>query len=417
MKVLVIGSGAREHAIVWKLSQSPKISKLFCAPGNAGIADLAECVDIKAEDIDGMLRFALENKIDLTVVGPEIALVKGVVDLFEQNGLRIFGPNKKAAQLEGSKIFAKDFMKKYKIPTARYKTYNNFEKAIAELKDFDLPMVIKADGLAAGKGVIIAQTRQEAVEAIFDIMGDMKFGEAGKTIVVEEFLQGKEVSVLAFVDGNMSIPMVSAQDYKRAQDGDKGLNTGGMGAVSPALHYSLEVEKLVNKNIIYNTIQALKAEGISYKGVLYFGLMLTKDGPKVLEFNVRFGDPETEVLLTRLQSDLLNIICSVVDGELNQADIKWSQEKAVCVVMASGGYPEQYEIGCEIMGIETAEAEAKIFHAGTKLIDNKLVTAGGRVLVISALGSDYEAARAKAYTAAEKLSFQDMHYRKDIGIN
>jgi phosphoribosylamine--glycine ligase len=417
MKVLVIGSGAREHAIVWKLSQSPQISKLFCAPGNAGIADLAECVDIKAEDIDGMLRFALENKIDLTVVGPEIALVKGVVDLFEQNGLRIFGPNKKAAQLEGSKIFAKDFMKKYKIPTARYKTYNNFEKAIAELKDFDLPMVIKADGLAAGKGVIIAQTRQEAVEAIFDIMGDMKFGEAGKTIVVEEFLQGKEVSVLAFVDGNVSIPMVSAQDYKRAQDGDKGLNTGGMGAVSPALHYSLEVEKLVNKEIIYNTIQALKAEGISYKGVLYFGLMLTKDGPKVLEFNVRFGDPETEVLLTRLQSDLLDIICSVVDGELNQADIKWSQEKAVCVVMASGGYPEQYEIGCEIMGIKTAEAEAKIFHAGTKLIDNKLVTAGGRVLVISALGADYEAARAKAYAAAEKLSFQDMHYRKDIGIN
>ncbi|MDF2530967.1 MAG: phosphoribosylamine--glycine ligase, partial [Clostridia bacterium] len=304
-----------------------------------------------------------------------------------------------------------------KIPTARYKTYNNFEKAIAELKDFDLPMVIKADGLAAGKGVIIAQTRQEAVEAIFDIMGDMKFGEAGKTIVVEEFLQGMEVSVLAFVDGNMSIPMVSAQDYKRAQDGDEGLNTGGMGAVSPALHYSLEVEKLVNKEIIYNTIQALKAEGINYKGVLYFGLMLTKDGPKVLEFNVRFGDPETEVLLTRLQSDLLDIICSVVDGELNQADIKWSQEKAVCVVMASGGYPEQYEIGCEIMGIETAEAEAKIFHAGTKLIDNKLVTAGGRVLVISALGSDYEAARAKAYSAAEKLSFQDMHYRKDIGIN
>jgi phosphoribosylamine--glycine ligase len=416
MKVLVIGSGAREHAIVWKLSQSPQISKLFCAPGNAGIADLAECVDIKAEDIEGMLKFALENKIDLTFVGPEVALVKGVVDLFERNGLRIFGPNKKAAQLEGSKIFAKDFMNKHNIPTARYKTYNNFEKAIAELKDFDLPMVIKADGLAAGKGVIIAQTRQEAVEAIVEIMSDKKFGEAGKTIVVEEFLQGKEVSVLAFIDGNVSIPMVSAQDYKRAQDGDKGLNTGGMGAVSPALHYSLEVEKLVNSEIIQKTLEALKTEGILYKGVLYFGLMLTKDGPKVLEFNVRFGDPETEVLLTRLQSDLLDIAWAVVDGELDQADIKWSDEKAVCVVMASGGYPEEYVVGCEIMGIETAEAEAKVFHAGTKRVDNKLVTAGGRVLVISALGASYEAARNKAYSAAEKISFKNAHYRKDIGI-
>jgi phosphoribosylamine--glycine ligase len=416
MKVLVIGSGAREHAIVWKLSQSPQISKLFCAPGNAGIADLAECVDIKAEDIEGILKFALENKIDLTVVGPEVALVKGIVDLFEQNGLRIFGPNKKAAQLEGSKIFAKDFMNKHNIPTARYKTYNNFKKAIAELKDFDLPMVIKADGLAAGKGVIIAQTRQEAVEAIVDIMSDKKFGEAGKTIVVEEFLQGKEVSVLAFVDGNVSIPMVSAQDYKRAQDGDKGLNTGGMGAVSPALHYSLEVEKLVNSEIIQKTLEALKTEGILYKGVLYFGLMLTKDGPKVLEFNVRFGDPETEVLLTRLQSDLLDIAWWVVDGKLDQADIKWSDEKSVCVVMASGGYPEEYEVGCEIMGIKTAEAEAKVFHAGTKHADNKLVTAGGRVLVISALGASYEAARNKAYSAVEKISFKNAHYRKDIGI-
>ena len=416
MKVLVIGSGAREHGIVWKLSQSPKISKLFCAPGNAGIAAIAECVDIKPDNIDRLLEFALKNKIGLTVVGPEIALVKGVVDLFEQNGLRIFGPNKKAAQLEGSKMFAKDFMQKHKIPTARYETYSNFEKAIAGLQQFDLPIVIKVDGLAAGKGVIIAQNRQEAVEAIYDIMGDKKFGEAGKTIVIEEFLQGKEVSVLAFVDGNIAVPMVSAQDYKRAQDGDKGLNTGGMGAVSPALYYSSELEELVNIDIVNKTMNALKAEGIDYKGVLYFGIMLTEEGPKLLEFNVRFGDPETEVLLPRLLSDLFDIASSVVDGTLAEIDIKWSIEKAVCVVMASGGYPEEYEIGCEIIGIEEAKEDITIFHAGTKVEDNKLVTAGGRVLVISALGEDYEAARSKAYAAIKKISFDKKHYRTDIAI-
>lgn len=416
MKVLVIGGGAREHAIVWKLSQSPKISKLFCAPGNAGIADVAECIDIKAEDIDGQLEFALKNKIDLTVVGPETALVKGVVDLFEQSGLRIFGPSKKAAQLEGSKVFSKDFMKKYKIPTARYKTYSSFEKAIAELPDFNLPIVIKADGLAAGKGVIIAQTRQAAVEAICDIMGDGKFGEAGKTIVVEEFLQGKEVSVLAFVDGNIAVPMVSAQDYKRAQDGDKGLNTGGMGAVSPALHYSTEAEEAVKIEIINRTIHALKTEGIDFKGVLYFGIMLTDNGPKLLEYNVRFGDPETEVILPRLQSDLIDIMISVMDGSLDKADIKWSKEKAVCVVMASGGYPEEYDIGCKIKGLEKIKEDAIIFHAGTKFTNDKLVTAGGRVLVISALGEDFESARSEVYATINKINFQNQHYRTDIAI-
>lgn len=415
MKVLVIGGGAREHAIVWKLSQSPQISKLFCAPGNAGIAEVAECVDIKAEDIDGLLVFALKNKMNLTVVGPETALVKGVVDLFEQNGLRIFGPNKKAAQLEGSKVFSKEFMKKHKIPTARYETYSSMEKAIAGLPHFGLPMVIKVDGLAAGKGVIIAQTRQEAVEAIYGIMGDQKFGEAGKTIVVEEFLKGKEVSVLAFADGNTAVPMVSAQDYKRAKDGDKGLNTGGMGAVSPALHYGIEAEEIVRTEIINRTVHALKTEGIDFKGILYFGIMLTDNGPKLLEYNVRFGDPETEVILPRLQSDLFNIMNSVVDGTLDKVDIKWSKEKAVCVVMASGGYPENYNIGYEISGVKQAKENAIVFQAGTKLEDDKLVTAGGRVLVISALGEAYEAARSIVYTAVGRIGFSNKHYRKDIG--
>jgi phosphoribosylamine--glycine ligase len=415
MKVLVIGGGAREHAIVWKLSQSPQISKLFCAPGNAGIADMAECLDINAEDIEGLLEFALKNKIDLTVVGPETALVKGVADLFEQNGLRIFGPSGKAAQLEGSKVFSKDFMKKHNIPTAKYRSYSSMENAIVELSHFDLPIVIKADGLAAGKGVIIAQTRQEAVDSIRGIMGDGKFGDAGKTIVVEEFLQGKEVSVLAFADGNIAIPMASAQDYKRAQDGDEGLNTGGMGAVSPALHYSTEAEEAVRIEIINRTVHALKTEGIEFKGILYFGIMLTAKGPKLLEYNVRFGDPETEVILPMLQSDLIDIMNSVIDGTLDKAEIRWSKEKAVCVVMASGGYPEKYDVGYEISGIKSSIEEAIIFHAGTKLIDNKLVTAGGRVLVICALGENFEAARNKVYTAVDKISFLNAHYRKDIG--
>ncbi|OGO78354.1 MAG: phosphoribosylamine--glycine ligase [Clostridiales bacterium GWB2_37_7] len=416
MKVLIIGSGAREHGIAWKLSQSPKQPKLFCAPGNAGIADIAECVDIKPEEIDRLLEFALENTIDLTIVGPEVALVKGVVDAFEQKGLRIFGPNKKAAQLEGSKVFAKEFMQKYKIPTARHRTYNNFESAIAELQYFDLPIVIKVDGLAAGKGVVIAQNRQEAVEAIYDIMGEKKFGDAGNTIVIEEFLLGKEVSVLAFVDGKTIVPMASAQDYKRALDGDKGLNTGGMGAVSPAFYYSSKAEESVCSEIIAKTMEALKAEDIIYKGVLYFGIMLTVDGPKVLEFNVRFGDPETEVILPRLKSDLLDIFNLVVEGKLDSAEIEWSKDNAVCVVMSSGGYPEEYQVGYEIIGIDAAKEAARIYHAGTKFEDGKFVTAGGRVLVISALGEDYHAARSQAYEAIKKISFQNQHYRTDIAL-
>lgn len=415
MRVLVVGSGAREHAIVWKLSQSDKVNKLFCAPGNAGIAEIAECVDIKANDIYKLRDFALENKIDITVVGPEIALVDGIVDIFDKKGMRIFGPNQRAAQLEGSKVFAKDFMQKYKIPTARYKTCCSIESAIEELQHFRLPVVIKADGLAAGKGVIIAQNRQEAVIAICDIMGDKKFGEAGKSIVLEEYLHGKEVSVLAFVDGNTVLPMVSAQDYKRALNGDKGLNTGGMGAVSPALYYNEEIEQIVKSEIIDKTMKALKSENINYKGIIYFGIMLTVDGPKVLEYNVRFGDPETEVILPRLQTDFLDVICAVVDSKLNQIEVSWSKEKAICVVMASGGYPEEYKTGYMISGIEEVESEAKLFHAGTSIIDGKLVTSGGRVLVISGMGENYEAARDNAYKAVKKINFRNAHFREDIG--
>lgn len=414
MKVLVIGSGAREHALVWKLCQSSKLTEIYCAPGNAGIADIAKCIDIQVEDIENLLNFALDNKIDLTVVGPEAALVKGVVDLFEQNGLRIFGPNKSGARLEGSKAFSKDFMQKYKIPTARYKTYCHFEKALLELNYFNMPVVIKVDGLAAGKGVIIAQNRQEAVEAIYDIMETKKFGSAGETIVIEEFLEGREVSLLAFVDGNTAVPMVSAQDYKRALDGDVGLNTGGMGAVSPAFYYSDEAEALVKTEIIDRTIKGLIAEGIQYKGVLYFGLMLTSDGPKVLEYNVRFGDPETEVIMPRLQSDLLEIMDLVVDGKLHQADVQWTKQAAVCVVMASGGYPETYQTGHVISGIEAAEEKAIVFHAGTSQEKDALVTAGGRVLVLSALGETYTDARSNVYEAVNSVSFNKQHYRTDI---
>lgn len=417
MRVLIIGGGAREHGIAWKLSQSPSLTKLFCAPGNAGIADIAECIDIKADEIDRLLEFAAANKIDLTIVGPEVPLVMGVVDAFQQKGLCIFGPDKKAAQLEGSKAFAKDFMQKYKIPTARYRTYSNFEKAIAELKYFDMPIVIKVDGLAAGKGVVIAQSRHEAVDAIYDIMSDKKFGDAGDIIVIEEFLQGKEVSVLAFIDGKTVVPMTSAQDYKRALNGDQGLNTGGMGAISPAFHYSADAEKKVCTEIIDKTMEALKAEGLNYNGVLYFGIMLTAYGPKVLEYNVRFGDPETEVLLPRLKSDLLEILKFVVQGNLAKADIQWSKDSAVCAVMASGGYPEEYQTGCIINGIEGGQAVAAVFHAGTRLAGNELVTAGGRVLVISALGENYDAARNKVYDAINKISFQNQHYRTDIGFN
>lgn len=417
MKVLVIGSGGREHAIVSKVVESKLVDKVYCAPGNGGIAELAECVDIGVENLEELVNFVKDNRIDLTVVGPELPLSLGIVDEFEGKGLRIFGPRQKGAMLESSKAFSKDFMIKNKIPTAAYQIYYDSRKAKQEVDNFGYPVVIKADGLAAGKGVIIAQNREEAFAAIDDILCDKKFGDAGSRIVVEEFLSGKEASILAFVDGKTAVPMVSAQDYKRALDNDGGLNTGGMGAVSPAFYYDEETAAVVEKDIIQRTVDALRAEGIKYKGILYFGIMITGNGPKLLEYNARFGDPETEVVLLRLESDLVEIMNAVIDEKLETQRIEWKEEQAVCVVMASGGYPEHYDKGLEIKGLKKAagNSDVKVFHAGTKKISDKIVTAGGRVLVVSALAKNYELAREKAYKAIKDIDFEKAHYRKDIG--
>lgn len=416
MKVLVIGSGGREHAIVWKLAQSPLVDKVYCAPGNGGICRYAECVDISVTDLDCLLQFAEGKGIDLTVVGPEVPLSLGITDLFKEKGLRVFGPEKKAAMLESSKAFSKGFMERNNIPTAKYKVYEEAKAAKTEVDSFGYPVVIKADGLAAGKGVIIAENRQQAVTAIDEIITEKKFGEAGGSVVIEEYLTGKEASILAFVDGRTAIPMVSAQDYKRALDGDKGLNTGGMGAVSPAFYYDEASAAIAEKEIIQRTMDALKKEGIDYKGVLYFGLMLTPKGPKLLEYNVRFGDPETEVVLPRLKTDLVEIMNSVIDEKLETQKIEWKEESAVCVVMASGGYPERYDKGFEIKGLEKAATnnDITIFHAGTEKSLDKIATAGGRVLVVSALGKDVETARRKAYQAVTEINFEKAHYRSDI---
>lgn len=417
MKVLIIGSGGREHAIVWKVAESKLVDKIYCAPGNGGIEGLAECVNISADDIEGLLSFAIDYKIDLTIVGPEGPLSIGIVDLFEKNGLRIFGPVRKGAMLESSKSFSKDFMIRNNIPTAAYKTYYDSGKAKGEIDNFGYPVVIKADGLAAGKGVIIAQNREEAFTAIDNILTDRKFGEAGSRIVVEEFMSGTEASILAFVDSKVAVPMVSAQDYKRAFDNDGGLNTGGMGAVSPAFCYDDKTAAIAERDIIKRTVDALREEGIYYKGILYFGLMLTKDGPKVVEYNVRFGDPETEVVLLRLKSDLVEIMNAVIDEKLETQRIEWKEEQAVCVVMASGGYPENYAKGFEIRGLDKAAeySDVKIFHAGTKKASGKIVTAGGRVLVVSALAKSFEHAREKAYKAIHDIDFEKAHFRNDIG--
>jgi phosphoribosylamine--glycine ligase len=416
VKVLVIGSGGREHAIVWKLAQSPLVDKVYCAPGNGGICRYAECVDISVTDLDCLLQFAEGKGIDLTVVGPEVPLSLGITDLFKEKGLRVFGPEKKAAMLESSKAFSKGFMERNNIPTAKYKVYEEAKAAKTEVDSFGYPVVIKADGLAAGKGVIIAENRQQAVTAIDEIITEKKFGEAGGSVVIEEYLTGKEASILAFVDGRTAIPMVSAQDYKRALDGDKGLNTGGMGAVSPAFYYDEASAAIAEKEIIQRTMDALKKEGIDYKGVLYFGLMLTPKGPKLLEYNVRFGDPETEVVLPRLKTDLVEIMNSVIDEKLETQKIEWKEESAVCVVMASGGYPERYDKGFEIKGLEKAATnnDITIFHAGTEKSLDKIATAGGRVLVVSALGKDVETARRKAYQAVTEINFEKAHYRSDI---
>ncbi len=416
MKVLVVGSGGREHALVWKISQSPMVDKIYCAPGNAGIGQVAECVAIKADDLDGLLDFALNNEIGLTVVGPEVPLTMGIVDKFQEKGLKIFGPSGKAAEIEGSKTFAKDLMAKYNIPTAKYGAFTDVAEAKAFLAEVGLPCVVKADGLAAGKGVLICETKEEAETAVEDILVDNKFGNAGSRVVVEEFLTGQEVSMLAFSDGKTIVPMVSSQDHKRIWDGDKGLNTGGMGAYSPAPIYTPDIHEIVVPQVLEATIAAMEQEGRPFAGILYAGLMLTADGPKVLEFNARFGDPETQAVLPRLKSDLVEIFLAIIDGRLADMNIEWYEEAAVCVVMASGGYPESSDKGRVITGLEdAAETGAIVFHAGTKETDGNIVTNGGRVLGISALGKDIAEAIANAYKGVEKIKFENMQYRTDIG--
>lgn len=413
MRVLVVGGGGREHALVWKLSQSMKVNEIFCAPGNGGIRQMAECIDIKAEDIEGLYEFVLNKKIDITVVGPEVPLSLGITDYFEKKGLRVFGPRQNAAIIESSKAFSKELMEKYKIPTASYKIYESPAEAKANLSEFGFPVVIKADGLAAGKGVIIVDDLGSGIKAIDSIMEEKQFGEAGNRVIIEEYLNGKEATILAFTDGITAVPMVSAQDYKRIFDDDEGLNTGGMGAVSPALHYREEMSAEIMETIILPTVKAMKYENRPYKGVLYFGLMLTDKGPKVIEYNCRFGDPEAEVVLLRLESDLMDIMEAVIDERLDKECIEWKEEAAVCVVMASSGYPGSYKKGYEIRGLNSV-VDSMVFHAGTKFIDGKVVTNGGRVLVLSALGKTVADARENVYKDIEKIDFEGCYNRKDI---
>lgn len=416
MKILVIGSGAREHTLVWKLSKSPKVSEIYCAPGNAGIEKLATCVDIEADNIRELCSFAKENAIDLTVVGPEAPLVEGIVDLFIENNLKIFGPNKKASQLEGSKIFAKDFMKNHDMPTAKYSVFSDEISALKALDDFQLPLVIKADGLAAGKGVVICEDRNTAVSTIQYMIKDKKFGSAGSNIVIEEYLEGIEISLLCFVNGKEVIPMESARDYKKVYDDDKGPNTGGMGCFSPNPILTDSLYKDINEKVLKRFISGLKADNIDFKGVIFIGLMITKKGPMVLEFNVRFGDPETEVVLPRLDSDLVDVLLKTIDGTLKPEDLKWSDKKSVCVILASGGYPVQYEKNKEIKGLEDVK-DVIVFHGGTKLYDNKTLTNGGRVLAVTAIEDTIKEAREKVYQEIKNIYFEDMYLRKDIAKN
>ena len=418
MKILVVGSGGREHAISWKLKQSPRVTELYCAPGNAGIGEIAQCLAISAEDLDGLLDFALKNEIDLTVVGPEVPLTMGIVDLFEKHHLKIFGPTQAAAEIEGSKAFSKDLMQKYHIPTAKYGVFTAVEEAKAFLATVGLPCVVKADGLAAGKGVLICESEAEAYQAIEDILVDNKFGAAGSRVVIEEFLVGQEVSMLAFTDGKTIKPMVSAQDHKRIFDGDQGLNTGGMGAYSPAPIYTAQMHEYVVQNILQPTIEAMAAEGRPFSGVLYAGLMLTADGPKVLEYNARFGDPEAQVVLPRMKNDIIDVMEACVDGKLDTIDLQFEDNAAVCVVLASDGYPVSYEKGFPITGLEKFDGKDDYFcfHAGTKFDENgTIVTNGGRVLGITATGKDLKEARAKAYEATEWVDFANKYMRHDIG--
>ena len=418
MKVLVVGGGGREHTIVWKISQSPKVDKIYCAPGNGGIASLAECVDISATDVEGVVKFAKENAVDLVMVAPDDPLVLGMVDALEKEGIRAFGPRANAAIIEGSKVFSKELMKKYNIPTAGYEVFTDSNEAIEFVKKGTFPTVIKAEGLALGKGVIIAQNEEEAISGIKEIMEDKKFGESGNRIVIEEFLTGPEVSVLAFTDGKTVKPMVSAQDHKRAYDNDEGLNTGGMGTFSPSRLYDAAKAEECMKNIFLPTIEAMSAEGRPFKGVLYFGLMMTEKGVKVIEYNCRFGDPETQVVLPRLKTDLVEIMEAIIDERLDEIEIEWADNAAVCVVMASGGYPSSYKKGYEISGIEAVDAldDMMVFHAGTAISDGKIVTNGGRVLGVTAVAENLDAAIKRAYEGVDKISFKDEFHRSDIGI-
>jgi phosphoribosylamine--glycine ligase len=417
MKVLIIGGGGREHAIAKKVSLSSKVDKLYCAPGNAGIAELAECVDIAVSNFSTLADFALKTGIDLTIVGPDDPLVGGIVDVFEDRGLRVFGPRKNAAIIEGSKAFSKDLMKKYNIPSAAYETFDNAKDAVTYLETCRYPIVLKADGLALGKGVLICNTFLDAVQGVKQIMEDKQFGSAGDRLVIEEFLTGREVSVLAFCDGTSILPMTSAQDHKRAKDGDLGLNTGGMGTFSPSPFYTKEIDEFCRTHIYRPTMDAMKAEGRDFTGILFVGLMLTKDGPKVLEYNARFGDPETQVVLPRMKNDIIEVFEACIDGNLHQTVLEFEDNAAVCVVLASDGYPERYEKGFPIKGLESFQDKKDYFafHAGTKKAGNEIVTNGGRVLGITATGNNLKEARRKAYEAAGWVSFDNKYMRNDIG--
>lgn len=418
MKVLIVGSGGREHAIAWKVAQSPKVDKIYCAPGNAGIAEYAECVPISAMEFDKLAAFAKEHEVDLTVIGMDDPLVGGIVDVFEAQGLRVFGPRKNAAILEGSKAFSKDLMKKYNIPTAAYETFTDPHKALEYLQTAKMPTVLKADGLALGKGVLICNTLEEAQAGVKEIMEDKKFGSAGNQMVIEEFMTGREVSVLSFVDGDTIRIMTSSQDHKRALDGDQGLNTGGMGTFSPSPFYTKEVDEFCKKYIYQPSVDAMKKEGRTFKGIIFFGLMLTADGPKVLEYNARFGDPETQVVLPRMKNDIMEVFEACIDGTLNQIELEFEDNAAVCVVLASDGYPVKYEKGFKIHGLEKfKDADGYyVFHAGTKFDeDGDIVTNGGRVLGVTAKGKDLKEARANAYKATEWIDFANKYMRHDIG--
>lgn len=417
MKVLIVGSGGREHAIAYSVSKSPKVDKIYCAPGNAGIEELAECVSIDSMEMEKLAEFAEEKKIDLTIIGMDAPLVAGIVDVFEAHGLRVFGPRKNAAILEGSKVFSKNLMKKYQIPTAAYQNFDSADKALEYLQTAKYPIVLKADGLALGKGALICNTKQEAQDGVKTLMLDRQFGDAGDKIVIEEFLTGREVSVLCYCDGTHILPMTSAQDHKRAKDGDQGLNTGGMGTFSPSPFYTKEVDEFCHQHIYQPTMDAMKAEGRDFTGIMFVGLILTEQGPKVLEYNARFGDPETQVVLPRMKTDIIEVMEACIDGKLDTIDLCFEDNACVCVVLASDGYPLSYEKGKRITGLEKFRDQDGyyVFHAGTKKTPEGIVTNGGRVLGITAKGTDLKQARENAYKATEWIEFENKYMRRDIG--